>query len=231
MLNKIRRLVFRLLYTEFALAYDLVSYAVSLGHWRSWQRAALRGLPAVDAGLVLELAHGSGDLQLDLMRAGYQTVALDLSAQMGKLAGRKLRRAGLPANLVRGDACQLPCKSESFSSVVCTFPTPFIFCEPVLAEMGRVLQPSGRAMIVLVGQLAGGGFLPALIRRLYLLSGQRDAFLSQGAISDMIPAGAFKVESDIVTLQGSAVQLLVLSKAARTAESSLKASLDTVNTL
>ena len=97
--------------------------------------------------------------------------------------------------------------------------------------MERVLQPAGRAIIVLVGQLTGGGMLPALIRRLYQLSGQRDEFLNQGAISDLIPAGAFEVKSEIVALEDSAVQLLVLSKAATIAESGPENSLDAVNTL
>lgn len=231
MLNKVWRLLFHLLYNEFAFAYDLVSCAVSLGHWRSWQRAVLRCLPAAEAGPVLELAHGTGDLQLDLLCAGYQTVALDLSAQMGKLARRKLRRAPSPANLIRGDAFQLPCKSESFPAIVSTFPTPFIFSEPVLAEMARVLIPSGRAAIVLVGQLRGGGIRPALIRRLYRLTGQRVAFLSPGAIADLIDADAFDTKSEILTLPGSTVQLLILTKIAATTGSSPDASLDTMNSL
>ena len=225
MLTQAWRLLFHLLYYELACTYDLVSASVSLGRWRAWQRSVLRYLPAAEDGLVLELAHGTGDLQVDLLRAGYQTVALDLSAQMGRLARRKLRRARLAADLVRGDAVNLPCKSASFAAIVCTFPTPFIFAEPVLAEMARVLSPSGRAAIVLVGQLRGGGILRALIRRLYRLTGQRDAFLCPGAISDLIGADAFTVESEIVTLPDSAVQLLILTKAAANAESSLDLSL------
>ena len=219
MLKKFWRFLFRLLYHELACTYDLVSASVSLGRWRAWQRSVLPYLPAAEDGLVLELAHGTGDLQVDLQRGGYQSVALDLSAQMGRLARRKLRRARLSADLVRGDAFQLPCKSASIAAIVCTFPTPFIFAEPVLSEMSRVLRPSGRVMIVLVGQLSGGGILPALIRRLYRLTGQRDAFLCPGAIADLIGADAFTVESEIVTLADSAVQLLILTKSATNAES------------
>ena len=231
MLNKVWRFLFRLLYNECAFAYDFVSYSVSLGQWRAWQRTALRQLPAADAGLVLELAHGSGSLQVDLIRAGYQTVALDLSANMGRLARRKLRRARLPADLIRGDAGQLPCKSSAFSAIVCAFPTPFIFSDSVLAELFRVLRPSGRATIVLVGQLAGGGILRALIRRLYWLTGQSDRFLSPRALSDLIEGDAFAVESEIVTLPDSAVQLVILTKAAAAAESNPDLSLETVTAL
>ena len=226
MLNRLWRFLFRLLYNECAFAYDLVSRAVSLGHWRSWQRAALRYLPAAEAGCVLELAHGTGDLQLDLLRAGYRSVALDISAPMGKLAQRKLFRAGLRADLIRGDAFRLPCKPNSISAIVCTFPTPFIFSAPVLAEMARALVPSGRVAIVLVGQLAGGGILPALIRRLYRLTGQGDDFLSQRACRDLVVSDAFHVESEDVALQGSSVQLLILTKIAAAANSSADLSLE-----
>ncbi|MYD10672.1 MAG: methyltransferase domain-containing protein [Chloroflexi bacterium] len=231
MLNKFWRLFFRLLYNECAFSYDLISRAVSLGHWRSWQRAALRHLPAAETGLVLELAHGTGDLQLDLLRAGYRTVALDLSPQMGKLAQRKLSRDRMAANLIRGDAFRLPCKSNSFSAIVCTFPTPFIFSASVLAEMERALAPSGRVAIVLAGRLAGGGILPALIRRLYRITGQRDDFLSGRACADLIASDAFHVESEIVALQGSAAQLLLLTKVAAAAKSSADLSLETASDL
>lgn len=231
MLNKVWRFLFRLLYKEFAFAYDLVSRSVSLGQWRTWQRAALRFLPSAADGLALELAYGSGDLQVDLMRAGYDTVALDLSTQMGRLARRKLRRAGLPANLMRGDAFHLPCKSASVAAVICTFPTPFIFAEPVLAELARVLRPSGRVIIVLVGQLSGDGILRAAIRRLYRLTGQRDSFLSQRALADLFSNRSFEVETEIVRLPGSAVQLALLTKIAASAAPNPDLSLESAQPL
>ena len=212
MLNAIWRRLFRLLYNECSFAYDLVSYMVSLGNWRSWQRAVLDYLPAATDGLVLELAHGTGDLQLDLSRAGYRSVALDLSPNMGKLSRRKLRRARLPADLIRGDASQLPFESRAVATIVCTFPTPFIFRQAVTAEMARVLRPSGQAIIVLVGRISGRGVLPGLIRWLYQISGQSDSFLSHGALADSFSSDAFEIASEIVTLRDSAVQLAILTK-------------------
>jgi hypothetical protein len=43
------RFGFRLLYNEMAFTYDAVSAVVSLGEWRSWQRAALNFLPPLSA--------------------------------------------------------------------------------------------------------------------------------------------------------------------------------------
>ena len=83
-----------------------------------------------------------------------------------------------------------------------------------MAELARVLQPCGRAVIVLVGQLSGGGLLRAAIRRLYRLTGQRDSLLSQRALAELFACPSFDVAAEIVTLPGSAVQLAVLTKLA-----------------
>ena len=88
------RFGFRLLYNELAWTYDWVSWAVSLGRWRSWQRVALPLLDAPRDGSVLELAHGTGNLLLDMLEAGLLPTGYDLSPNMGRNAQRKLRRAG-----------------------------------------------------------------------------------------------------------------------------------------
>ena len=210
MLKTLRRFCFRLLYNELAFSYDLVSRSVSLGHWRSWQRSALAYLPAPDAGLVLELGHGTGDFQIDLAHAGYTSIALDLSPNMGRLARRKLRRAGLDVNLVLADARGLPLRDNAVVAVVCTFPTSYISANRSLGEIARVLKPSGRAIIVLVGHLRGKGMKRQLIRRLYRLTGQGDELLSDNAIRDLFPAPKFALENCVVTIGDSSAQVVLL---------------------
>ncbi|NWG16570.1 MAG: methyltransferase domain-containing protein, partial [Chloroflexi bacterium] len=146
-----RRLVglgFRLLYNELAFTYDWVSVVVSLGAWRCWQRAALPHLGAPPGARVLELAHGTGNLQLDLYALGYMPVGYDLSPYMGRIARRKLSRRGLSPRLARGRAQQLPFAAASFAAVVCTFPTDFIFQPETLRETHRILREDGHLIIV-----------------------------------------------------------------------------------
>ena len=88
LLRLVLRPFFRLLYNEMAWSYDLVSAAVSIGQWRSWQRAAL---PYLRGRQVLEVAHGTGNLLLDLAALGFEPVGLDTSQAMGSVARRKLR--------------------------------------------------------------------------------------------------------------------------------------------
>ena len=59
---------FRLLYNELAWTYDLVSWVVSLGHWRKWQTAVL---DYVQGPAVLEIAHGPGHMLPLLHERGF----------------------------------------------------------------------------------------------------------------------------------------------------------------
>jgi ubiquinone/menaquinone biosynthesis C-methylase UbiE len=168
------RFGFRLLYNELAFTYDLVSWVVSLGAWRCWQRAALKHLDQPVAGRILELAHGTGNLQLDLRAAGYHRIGLDLSPAMGRIASGKLTRQGYALDLVRGQAQRLPFADASFSAVISTFPTDFILMPETLREVHRVLVAGGQFLIVPNGSLTGGDALAGLIEWLYKITGQRE---------------------------------------------------------
>jgi ubiquinone/menaquinone biosynthesis C-methylase UbiE len=164
---------FRLLYHELAFTYDAVSYIVSLGAWRCWQRTALRQLTVATNGMILELAHGTGNLQIDLKTAGYRTIGYDLSPQMGRITRHKLKKLGLSAELVRGRAEQLPFVAGHFSAVVATFPTEFIVAEETLREIHRVLRDEGKLIVVLSGTFVGSGIFRSFLEWLYRITGQR----------------------------------------------------------
>src|SRR5882724_11353513 len=142
LVRRFMRFAFGLLYDQLAWTYDLVSWVVSAGQWRAWQRSTLPFLPGRP---VLEVAHGTGNLLLDLASLGLEPVGLDLSPAMSRLASAKLKRRlgcpGLPMPLVRASVQALPFASGSLASVVSTFPTDFITQDTVIAEFHRVLRP------------------------------------------------------------------------------------------
>lgn len=163
---------FRLLYNEMAFTYDWVSKLVSFGQWRCWQRAALKHLKILETGLVLELAHGTGDLQLDLHAAGIRSIGYDLSPYMGRIASRKLRRHQITPRFVRGMAQQLPFASQVFDAIVCTFPTDFVFQTDTLREVRRLLHPNGRFIIVMSGVFTRNSASVRVLEKVYRATGQ-----------------------------------------------------------
>ena len=177
--RQLLKIGFHLLYYQMAWSYDLVAWLVSLGQWAAWRRLALQ---FTQPGPVLELAHGTGGLFLDMMERGYQPVGIDLSPYMSRLAGGRLRRRKLPSYLSRARAQQLPFPSGSFANVIATFPTPYIFEPETLAEIHRVLKgadeakgtPAGRLIIVMEGQVRGPQPIRGFIDWLYAITDQRD---------------------------------------------------------
>jgi ubiquinone/menaquinone biosynthesis C-methylase UbiE len=167
------RFGFRLLYNEMAFTYDTVSKVVSLGQWRAWQRTAFNHLQVQPGARILELAHGTGNFELDLHKAGYHPVAIDLSRAMGRITSRKLRRAGINPPLVRAQAQALPFPDSAFPAVVSTFPTEFIVDPATLREINRVLQPGGRLVVVFNGVLTRGGAAKNALEFAYRVTGQR----------------------------------------------------------
>lgn len=207
---KFIRFAFRLLYHEMAFTYDAVSYTVSLGQWRTWQRTALDFLPDPNSGLILEIAHGTGNLQLDLHSAGYDSIAYDFSAQMGHIASAKLKRHTINGIFTRGRAQELPFADNSFSAILTTFPTNFIIQPETLNETYRVLTDDGVLIAVLNGTLTGGNLLTNFIEWLYRITGQRER--DDTPAQDYFAGYGFTVEPTIVDCGASKAHLVILRK-------------------
>jgi ubiquinone/menaquinone biosynthesis C-methylase UbiE len=204
------RFGFRLLYNEMAFTYDWVSYGVSLGAWRCWQRAALKHLNVQPNARILELAHGTGNLQIDLKAAGHRVVGHDLSPYMGRITQRKLTRQGLKPLLTRGQAQKLPFASGSFATVVSTFPTNFIFQPGTLHEVFRVLQSNGNFVIVPNGVLTGDGRAEAGLEWLYRVTGQRGG--QEFDIETYLRSYGFEAESAQESCPRSIAQVIIARK-------------------
>ena len=210
--RRLLQFAFRLFYNEFAFVYDTVSRLASLGQWRCWQRSVFPYLEDIDSGLVLELAHGTGALQVDLQRANYSTVAFDLSVGMGRIARKRLSRARLSTDFVRGDALSLPFGSGTFAAIVSTFPTSFILDKSCLAEIHRVLHLDGRMIIVMSAGLKGSGLRRAFIRLIYRITGQSIGAASYAAYAGAFAGHGLSVEALEVDFIDSVAQLVVLQK-------------------
>jgi ubiquinone/menaquinone biosynthesis C-methylase UbiE len=207
---------FHLLYNQMAWSYDLVSWLVSMGQWREWQRAGLAFLWGRD---VLELAHGPGHMLVEMEAGGLQVTGFDLSPYMSRMAQRRLDKAGVSIPLVRGRAEVLPFGSAVFDSILATFPAPFIVMPETLAALYRVLRPEGRLVIVPEAQLTSRGPLTRFVEFLFTITGQRQAGAENHAPSELwlrarerFETAGFTVTIEQVKLEKSVVTVVIAQK-------------------
>jgi demethylmenaquinone methyltransferase/2-methoxy-6-polyprenyl-1,4-benzoquinol methylase len=131
--------------------YDLLNRLMTGGRDVAWRRLAVREAarhltPATAS--VLDIATGTGDLALELERAGFASVVgLDFSAPMLQEAERKaLEQPGGTSlvSWVQGDAMSLPFAADTFDAVTVGFGLRNM---PdylgALREVVRVLKPGG----------------------------------------------------------------------------------------
>ncbi len=97
-----------------------------------------------DGKRVLEIGTGLGTDFLQFARAGADVYGIDLSTHSVNLAKERMHLYGMPANIVAGDAENLPFPSNSFDlvyswGVIHHSPDP----PKVVEEIHRVLKPGG----------------------------------------------------------------------------------------
>ena len=157
------RVFFFFLYHQFAFAYDLVAAAVSLGHWKNW---VLEVIPFIEGIRTLEIGHGPGHLQRVLLSRKLDSVAIDESSSMGRLARRNTENIPLwdgSARLTRGLAQFLPFADRSFDTIIATFPAEYFVDPLTLSEVRRCLSDGGR-FVVLPAVLPKNWFLSWLFK-------------------------------------------------------------------
>lgn len=99
-------------------------------------------------GATLEVGIGTG-LNLPHYPIGLNLTGLDLSPEMLALARIRAQHEGRGLELLEGDAQDLPFPDELFDTVVCTYALCSVPDDArVVREMGRVLKPGGRLILV-----------------------------------------------------------------------------------
>jgi demethylmenaquinone methyltransferase/2-methoxy-6-polyprenyl-1,4-benzoquinol methylase len=133
------------MFDAIAPRYDLVNRIMTFRLDVRWRRRAVRELALAPGSRVLDLASGTGDLCVDLARAGHEPVSVDLS--YGMLAAD---RSGAPR--VQADILQLPVPDRAVDGVTCGFALRNLVELPAFfAELGRVVRTGGRVALLDVG--------------------------------------------------------------------------------
>jgi demethylmenaquinone methyltransferase/2-methoxy-6-polyprenyl-1,4-benzoquinol methylase len=133
--------------------YDLLNHVLSLNIDRTWRRKVRRSLAHVLArpdALILDVACGTGDLSIELKRDAAATViGTDFCRPMLDIADAKSSVEGMNIPYVEADAMQLGFADATFDAATIAFGLRNLpNYEEGLRELGRVLKPGGKLVIL-----------------------------------------------------------------------------------
>ena len=140
-----KRTAVREMFDAIAPRYDLVNRIMTFRLDVRWRRRAVRELGLAAGSRVLDLASGTGDLCVDLARAGHRPVSIDLSLGM-------LRADHSGAPRVQADILRRPVPEATVDGITCGFALRnLVDLDTFFVELARVLRPGGRIALLDVG--------------------------------------------------------------------------------
>ena len=177
------------MFGRIAPRYDLANHVLSLNldrFWRAYTVKCVRPILRRPGARVLDICCGTGDLMLALQAESTEpAMGSDFCRPMLSGAQRKIEARGLHCPLFESDALRLPLADQSLDLITVAFGfRNFANYEEGLAEMYRVLKPSGAAAILEFsppGKTLFGALYTFYSRHVLpliggLLSGSRDAY-------------------------------------------------------
>lgn len=138
------------MFGKIARGYDRINVALSMGLDRIWRRQAVRLCRVTDGAAALDVAVGTADFAVELIRQGAGiVVGVDPSESMMREGRKKLAARGLDARvtLVCGVAEQLPVATNAFDCATIGFGLRNVSdVEQTFREMARAVRPGGRVV-------------------------------------------------------------------------------------
>jgi len=142
------------MFNEISPKYDLLNGLLSFGIDHHWRRTIIKHLSLSGKKNILDLATGTGDVLLTLIRHEkriIEAVGIDLANNMLEIGLAKIAKQDLTQRiqLLHGDAAHIPFENGYFENVTIAFGIRNVSdTSVVLKEMHRVLTPNGRAIIL-----------------------------------------------------------------------------------
>ena len=141
------------IFDDIAPTYDSLNRTLSMGIDVYWRHQIKNNLPKQAGIQVLDLATGTADVPLVLVKASQveKILGLDLSEKMVEIGKEKVKKANLQDKITLGigDGCNLPIEDAQYDATTVSFGIRnFPSTLKGLQEMNRILKPGGRAMIM-----------------------------------------------------------------------------------
>lgn len=141
------------MFDNIAPTYDRLNHLLSMNIDRIWRRRTVNAVAKSAPATILDVATGTGDLALALAKRipAAQIVGVDLSAEMLRVAEKKVGERGMTAQIVlqQGDAEHLEFDDGSFDAVTVAFGVRnFEDIASGLREMRRVLKSGGQLVVL-----------------------------------------------------------------------------------
>jgi len=153
------------MFNQIANRYDFLNHFLSGGIDKGWRKKAIRELESIQPKIILDVATGTADMPLMMMKSlsPEKIIGIDISEGMLALGKQKIIKAGLQESikLQTGDAEAISFPDAHFDGITVAFGVRnFQNLETGLAEMYRVLKPGGKLMILEFSRPKKGLFLP-----------------------------------------------------------------------
>ena len=130
------------MFDAIAPRYDMVNRIMTFRLDTRWRKIAVRKLALTKGARVLDLASGTGDLCVDLRKAGLTPLSFDMS--FGMLAADHSK-----APRVQADILRLPIASQSVEGVTCGFALRnLVDLNVFFHEIARVTKSGGRIALL-----------------------------------------------------------------------------------
>jgi demethylmenaquinone methyltransferase/2-methoxy-6-polyprenyl-1,4-benzoquinol methylase len=141
------------IFNEIASTYDFLNHTLSFGIDIYWRNKLLNFLPKKESINALDLATGTGDVALTLIKDKRvkKITGIDLSQGMIDIGIKKIEKKGLDKKifLMLGDGVNIPAADNTFDLTTISFGIRnFSDPQKSLFDIHRVLRNEGRLMIM-----------------------------------------------------------------------------------
>lgn len=137
------------MFSDIAPRYDLLNRLLSMGIDQRWRTAAIQKLAPRAGGVYLDVATGTGDVALEILRQTpkAKVIGVDFAHQMLVMGLPKVKNTAI--RLGRGDALNLSFRDGTFDGATCAYGIRnFADLAKGLREINRVLKPGASIAIL-----------------------------------------------------------------------------------